>query len=152
MPHVRITYCDSWGSSAQIRKFIAEILPKLKDHPEIVVELKEEYGAHPEILIDGNKLRTRHDKFDVLVQEVAKKLGLTLNWWSQCKKERYWLRAGCRQQRWSRFSLLHRKTLRRDFFVDIPRYEWCWERGFHNRFEFDAFCRWGGRLQREHIW
>jgi hypothetical protein len=57
---------------------VAEILPKLKDHPEIVVETYVKYAAKPEIKIDGKMLHTNYDKFDVLVQDFAKQLGLTL--------------------------------------------------------------------------
>ncbi len=63
-----------------MRKLVAEIIPKLATgHPEIIIEKDVKYGNNPEIDVDGKKLKTKYDKFDVLVADFAKKLGLTLN-------------------------------------------------------------------------
>ncbi len=63
-----------------MRKLVAEVIPKLATgHPDITIEQDLKYGNKPEITVDGKKLKTKYDKFDVLVQDFAKKLGLTLN-------------------------------------------------------------------------
>ncbi len=63
-----------------MRKFAAEVIPKLATgHTDLIIEKDVKYGNKPEIDIDGKKLKTKYDKFDVLVQDFAKKLGLTLN-------------------------------------------------------------------------
>ncbi len=62
-----------------MRKLVAEVIPKLvTGHPEVTVEKDVKYGNKPEISIDGKKLKTKYDKFDVLVDDLAKKLGLPL--------------------------------------------------------------------------